>query len=198
MPESFLTKKIGGVPGGVIAVGGVVVIGGIWYVRKKNAAAAAAAAAAAPAAGSTAGTATATTPGATSYGYGNGGGIDSSTLAALLASQQNGGSGPTGPAGPTGAAGPAGPSGGVTFNQQLGNGDATGKILDVVGSIVGPGGKYTGYNVSGGAPVYADVNNVWRIGLPGAQIPVGALLATPAANADQINVAGGKVTENLA
>lgn len=82
------------------------------------------------------------------------------------------------------------------FTQVQGNGDAGNQLLDVVGSIVQPS-TYQGFNVAGGAPVYANIGGQWKIGVPAAQIPVGTALATPVANQGQINVTGGTVTEQL-
>ena len=79
----FANSKIGGLPAPLVLAVGVVLIGGVWYIRKKNAAAAAA---------TSAQTAATTTAGvaATPYGPAGGQGIDSSTLAAILASQGQG------------------------------------------------------------------------------------------------------------
>lgn len=75
-----------------------------------------------------------------------------------------------------------------------GNGDAGNQNLYVVGTITQPG-TFTGYNVTGGAPVFANVNGTWKIGLPGSAIPVGSQLATPSyAN---INTGAGQVTERI-
>lgn len=82
---AVFTKKIGGVPGWGWAIGGVIVGGGLLYYEKKKKAAAAAQAAAAPssAPGAATGAGVATMP----YGPAGGAGIDSNTLAAILASQ---------------------------------------------------------------------------------------------------------------
>ena len=197
-----LSKKYGGVPLYVYLGVGAIGVAGLWYERRKSAAAAAAAAAAS-ANGSTTGTQAASASAPVAAGtYGTGysdGGIGADTLAAILASQAG-----TTSSTSTTTASTSGTSSGTTSTaatpttlvQAQGNGDAGNQLLDILGSITGAN-TFTGYNVSGGAPVYADVNGTWRIGLPASQIPVGSQLATPAAAASSINVSGGQVTEPL-
>ena len=200
-----LSKKYGGVPLYVYLGVGAIGVAGLWYERKKSAAAAAAAAAAASANGSTTGTqaASASSPvAAGTYGTGySDGGIGADTLAAILASQAGTTSSTTSTTTASGTTSTATPTTSTaatptTLVQAQGNGDAGNQLLDILGSITGAN-TFTGYNVSGGAPVYADVNGTWRIGLPASQIPVGSQLATPAAAASSINVSGGQVTEPL-
>ena len=80
------------------------------------------------------------------------------------------------------------------YPQVAGNGQAGNQLLDIVGSIVGPS-VYQGYNVTGGAPVYALVNGQWKLGVPANQLPVGTQLATPVAN--QAAITGTSVKETL-
>ena len=205
-----LSKKYGGVPLYVYLGVGAIGVAGLWYERRKSAAAAAAAAAAS-ANGSTTGTQAASASAPVAAGtYGTGysdGGIGADTLAAILASQAGTGSSTSSTTTATGqttsnipGSAPVSTIGTAatptTLVQAQGNGDAGNQLLDILGSITGAN-TFTGYNVSGGAPVYADVNGTWRIGLPASQIPVGSQLATPAAAASSINVSGGQVTEPL-
>jgi hypothetical protein len=85
---------------------------------------------------------------------------------------------------------------GGQFATAVGNGQAGGQLLDIIGSIVAPS-TYSGYNVTGGAPVYANVGGQWKLGVPASQLPVGTQLATPVASAANINTAAGVTTEPL-
>ena len=85
---------------------------------------------------------------------------------------------------------------GGQFATAVGNGQAGGQLLDIVGSIVAPS-TYSGYNVTGGAPVYANVGGQWKLGVPASQLPVGTQLATPVASAGNINTSAGVTTERL-
>jgi hypothetical protein len=119
-------------------------------------------------------------------------GQDLSALLGYLTAQQGV---PSQPA-PVVAAPATTSTGGTNFATAMGNADAGSQMLDIIGSITAPS-TYTGYNVTGGAPVYALINGQWKIGVPAANIPVGTQLATPVGSATAINTAGGTVTERL-
>jgi hypothetical protein len=53
-----------------------------------------------------------------------------------------------------------------------------GEGITILGTITGAGGQYTGENVSGGAPVYALIDGMWRQGFNAKTLPVGTPLAT--------------------
>lgn len=74
-----------------------------------------------------------------------------------------------------------------------------GQTLDVIAYVDknAPAGQITGYNVGGGAPVYADVPgaSTWQLGLPASALVPGTTLATPAQYWN--NVIPGIGTEQL-
>ena len=138
---------------------------------------------AAAAAGGTSGTAQNVVPAGS---YGNTGDL-SSILPYITALQGSPASGVA--AAPT-------PTTSPSFTQVAGSGDAGNQILDIVGSITAPS-TYQGYNVTGGAPVYALVNGTWKLGVPASQLAVGTQLATPASGVANINTGAGQVSERL-
>lgn len=80
------------------------------------------------------------------------------------------------------------------FSTATGNADAAGNILDILG-IAQPNGSYTGYNVGGGAPVYALVGGQWKINTQPSQWGPNTELATPQQYAYEISQ--GTTTEHL-
>lgn len=88
---------------------------------------------------------------------------------------------------------PVAPSGPPTFPLSYGAGIGN---LDVVG-YAQPGGDYVGYNVKGGAPVYAYVNGSWHLGLKPSQFTKNTPIGTPTNYSDLIDWQAGKVSETL-
>ena len=71
-----------------------------------------------------------------------------------------------------------------------------GTSMDILGTITGRGGQFTGGNVAGGAPVYAYINGTWQQDYNSKTLPIGTPLATPTTFQGNI-VPGATVTEIL-
>ncbi|HZS14876.1 MAG TPA: hypothetical protein VFC09_09785 [Candidatus Dormibacteraeota bacterium] len=67
--------------------------------------------------------------------------------------------------------------------------------LAVIGAITGAGGQYSGLNVAGGVPVYAETGGQWVQGFNAKGLPVGTPIAT-LSSFHQYEVPG-QVTENI-
>lgn len=67
--------------------------------------------------------------------------------------------------------------------------------FEVIGSITGSGGLYSGLNVKGGAPVYAYQNGEWKQNFDADKLAVGTALGTPSVFRDYI--VPGTVSQDL-
>lgn len=104
--------------------------------------------------------------------------------------QQKGEPGPPGPPGPSPKPAPTPkpgpkqlkPVNPKDFPVNIGASTDQGRGVLTFATITGPGGKYTGGNVAGGAPVYALVNTgfgpVWEQGKDFATLPAGTKIGT--------------------
>lgn len=77
------------------------------------------------------------------------------------------------------------------YAQQVGGNSSVVEL----GTIIEQGGLYSGYNVGGGAPVYADINGQWMQNFDAKTLAAGTRLATLPGFAG--NVGTTKVTEQL-
>ena len=202
MPD-LLHGRVLGLP--TPLVGGAVLIagGGLYYYRRKQsqaaAAAAAQAAAAAPPPGQSSGTQLSALDTVLLQQEQIAFGQEDYVLGALLGlvgTGQGSGTTPAPPGGPPLSTGtPAATTPAQTSTNQVavankGNYDVLGQISGATGS-----GTYTGYNVSGGSPVYAFVGGQWVQGYNPKTLPFGTELATPSEYAGMIT--GPVVTEQL-
>lgn len=73
---------------------------------------------------------------------------------------------------------------------------APGEQFTVLGSFTGPS-QLSAYNVGGGVPVYAYLNDKWQQDFNSATVPVGTQIGIPSSFDSYINRAGGVVTGKI-